>query len=73
MKNKIYLAFVLLTTILIYNSCKKSTTPTPVAKFNYTGAGVPPPATVHFINNSSEAASYIWDFGDSTTSTEKNP
>ncbi|MBI4645173.1 MAG: PKD domain-containing protein [Bacteroidia bacterium] len=31
------------------------------------------PATVHFINQSNDAASYLWNFGDGTTSTEINP
>lgn len=31
------------------------------------------PASVQFINTSSDAASYLWDFGDGTTSTQTNP
>ncbi|MCL2510980.1 MAG: PKD domain-containing protein [Bacteroidales bacterium] len=31
------------------------------------------PATVSFINKSMNAITYLWDFGDGTTSTEKNP
>ena len=31
------------------------------------------PVTIQFINNSSGANSYLWDFGDGTTSTEENP
>ncbi len=31
------------------------------------------PATVNFINKSFNATSYIWDFGDGTTSTSANP
>lgn len=30
-------------------------------------------ATVNFINNGPEGLSYLWDFGDNTTSTEFNP
>jgi len=31
------------------------------------------PFTVNFTNNSVNASSYLWDFGDGTTSTETNP
>ena len=31
------------------------------------------PVTVQFINNSTDADSYLWDFGDGSTSTEENP
>lgn len=31
------------------------------------------PVTIQFINNSTGADSYLWDFGDGTTSTEENP
>ncbi len=31
------------------------------------------PFTVHFINNSSNATSYLWDLGNSNTSTASNP
>ncbi len=32
-----------------------------------------PPASVNFVNNSANAASYLWDFGDGNTSTQMNP
>jgi gliding motility-associated-like protein len=31
------------------------------------------PATVNFVNNTVNAVSYLWDFGDGTTSTLQNP
>lgn len=31
------------------------------------------PATVNFANNTAGSATYVWDFGDSTTSTASNP
>jgi PKD repeat protein len=43
------------------------TKPTP--DFNYTIVG----NTVNFINSSQNAISYLWNFGDNTTSTETNP
>lgn len=41
----------------------------PVADFEFSGMDF----TVDFINNSTNADSYIWDFGDGNTSTEENP
>jgi PKD repeat protein len=57
------------------------------ATFTFTAADLPvsadfatsaiefctPPAVVNFTNNSSNAASYLWDFGDGNTSTVINP
>ena len=41
----------------------------PIAKFTYSQDK----QTVDFVNNSSSGDSYFWDFGDSTTSTDKDP
>jgi len=43
--------------------------PDPVADFNFDVDSL----TVEFFNTSSEANSYMWDFGDGATSTEDNP
>lgn len=43
--------------------------PEPIADFSYTVDST----TVTFSNNSSEALSYLWDFGDGNTSTEQHP
>jgi PKD repeat protein len=43
--------------------------PLPQAIFTYTAAGL----TVTFTNSSTGATSYLWAFGDTTTSTETNP
>jgi PKD repeat protein len=52
-------------------------TPPPVADFkisNAAGAGsVWEALTLNFDNSSTDADSYFWDFGNGTTSTEKNP
>ncbi len=57
--------------------CSKDTpapaAPTPIADFSYTGANVTAPAIVQFTNNSTNATSYTWDFGDGSTSTNANP
>ena len=42
---------------------------TPIAKFTYSKNGL----TVKFINSSTNAQSYKWEFGDGQTSTETNP
>lgn len=46
--------------------------PDPVASFNYGGSMVTP-AVITFQNTSQNADSYLWEFGDNTTSTETNP
>lgn len=45
---------------------------TPVAGFNYGGTLVTP-AVITFTNTSQNADSYLWNFGDGTTSTQANP
>ncbi len=46
----------------------------PLADFSYSKDTVYlPNATVQFINKSKYATSYLWDFGDGTTSTDENP
>ncbi len=49
--------------------CDTCTLPAPVANFSYTNSGL----TVTFTDNSSDAQTYLWDFGDGNTSTQKNP
>ncbi len=41
----------------------------PTAEFSFSGIDY----TVEFLNNSGNATSYLWDFGDGNTSTENNP
>ncbi len=53
-----------------FSSCKKeSAKPAPFVFYNVSIDG----ATVTFTNESKGAASYEWDFGDGTTSTEESP
>lgn len=52
------------------NSGSTSTTTNPVASFSYETTH---PFYVHFTNTSKDATYYSWDFGDGTTSSEKNP
>ncbi|MCD4731924.1 MAG: DUF2271 domain-containing protein [Bacteroidales bacterium] len=44
-------------------------TPQPEADFTYAGTGL----TVAFTNNTTNATTYLWDFGDGNNSTENNP
>lgn len=70
-----------LTIVSTFFSCTKDSTPpappapppaAPVANFTYTGAGVAP-STVTFTNTSTNATSYLWDFGNNATSVEASP
>lgn len=49
-----------------FSSCKKAV---PVAKFSFTLAG----KTVTFVNESTDATTYAWNFGDNATSAEVSP
>jgi len=62
--------------LIVYrSSCKDSITkqitinPKPVADFSLTNC----PPTIQFTNSSTGATSYLWDFGDGSTSTLPNP
>lgn len=62
--------FKLLSTLLctiIIGSCA-----TPIARFSINAEHKEAPATVEFINQSQDAESYLWNFGDGTESTEEN-
>lgn len=68
----------LLTTLIfmVLVSCSKDvaiTTPAPTVDFSYSGANLPAPATVSFTSTTTNASSYLWDFGDNGTSTLSNP
>lgn len=45
----------------------------PVADFVTNSPAIWPNAEVFFTNNSTDASSYFWDFGDGNTSTDSNP
>jgi PKD repeat protein len=51
----------------------KSGIPPPVADFSFTGGDCTAPCEVIFSNKSLNATSYIWTFGDNSTTTETNP
>ena len=48
-------------------------TSAPVAGFTYSVSGPFVPVTVNFSNTSTNAISWMWDFGDGVTSTVQNP
>ena len=63
----------------LFAACSKDSAPTPVetvpdpiASFTYSGARVTP-AVIVFQNTSTNADSYLWDFGDGTVSTDSCP
>lgn len=54
--------------ITLLASCAK-----PIADFAYNKSSAVAPVRVEFSNNSKEAESYIWDFGDGSNSTDETP
>jgi len=61
--------------LLFSLSCNKSDSPAVVtdANFSISGYEIPAPSTISFINTSQNATSYLWDFGDGSTSTQAAP
>jgi PKD repeat protein len=62
--------------IVIGASCNKednSPSNKTSANFSISGYEIAAPCTISFINISSNATSYVWDFGDGSTSTQFNP
>jgi cyclophilin family peptidyl-prolyl cis-trans isomerase len=60
--------FFLFALSLLAASCAR-----PVADFSYTGEQYMAPVTVNFENNSKNAGSFEWDFGDGTTAADAAP
>ena len=65
MKKLLFIAMA----IIVLSSCKKDKVTT--ADFSYTDT--PNQGEISFTNKSKKASVYTWDFGDSYTSSEKNP
>lgn len=61
--------------VALSSSCHKDNPPSnkTLAKFSISGYEAPTPCTITFINISSNATSYEWNFGDGFTSTQSNP
>lgn len=64
--NKNYFFFLLSTLFIV--SCAR-----PIADFTVQGEDRTAPSAIQFENNSKEAETYEWDFGDGNTSTEDMP
>ena len=57
---------------VIFTSCKdEESKPLPDANFSFTASG--DGRTIQFTNESTDALTYLWDFGDTQTSTDVNP
>lgn len=79
MKN-IRAGIFLLSLAVLFVSCSKDedgnnppATSTPDVGFTYTINGFVAPSQIQFNNQSTNATSYTWDFGDGTTSAATNP
>ncbi len=55
--------------IVSLSACKKDDAPKPVADFSFDVTDM----VVSFTNASTDASTYLWDFGDGSTSTDENP
>lgn len=70
MKKSLFFASLIALTAILAVSCKKeSAVDEPKPRFSYEVSGL----VVTFSNQSQNADSYVWDFGDGATSTEKEP
>ncbi|MCG8699890.1 MAG: PKD domain-containing protein [Bacteroidales bacterium] len=68
------IATILTICVAVFTSCKEECNhPEPVAKFSVTAESFPVNSTVEFTNASTDATSYIWDFGNGETSIDENP
>ncbi len=71
---KIISFFTLAAGLIAFTGCnQKDPVPVTDANFSISGFESPIPATINFLNTSTNATSYSWDFGDGTTSTSSNP
>ena len=59
--------------IFLVGCSKTNSNPLPVASFSWSAKNQDNPSLVSFINNSQNATSYLWEFGDGNTSTDFMP
>jgi hypothetical protein len=71
MKKYIFVIIITFASSFLFNSCKKESV-LAEANFTFSGSLDSIPAQIQFTNNSF-GISYVWDFGDGTSSKEKNP
>src|SRR5688572_16648116 len=72
MKSKVKCVYVLFSVIIFLSACKKEEKD-PFSSFDYSSSKVYLNEDVIFTNKSIDAITYLWDFGDNTSSTEQNP
>lgn len=70
---KFYLPLFLLTLASFAGCNKEDDPPATTSGFNASKTTVTVDEEIQFTNTSTNAASYVWSFGDGTTSTEANP
>jgi PKD repeat protein len=72
---KIVSIFLFIAVAFFSQGCGKDKDSTPAvdANFSISGYENPVPCTISFINTSSNATNYLWNFGDGSTSTISNP
>ncbi len=72
---KMITGFIVCLVLVAFSCHRDDDTPSnkPAAKFSISGYELPLPNPVSFINISSNATSYEWNFGDGNTSTQSNP
>lgn len=74
MKSTFLKALLVTFLLLPFMGCKDDDkAPAPVANFSFTPTSPKAGEEVIFIDESTNATSYEWNFGDNTTSTQKNP
>lgn len=69
------ISFVCLLFLAMLSSCSGDDTPVikPITSFEQDRLFIEPGEAVTFTNTSENGATYFWDFGDNTTSSEENP
>jgi len=72
MKSTLF-TLVLCAMILLTFACQDDDDTPAMADFDVSGEQLWAKCSVEFINTSSGATSYLWDFGDGNTATEENP
>lgn len=68
------LGLIILFSASLFSNCKKDEPKElPIIEFSYVGENQPAPVEVAFINTTTNATSYMWDFGDGGTATDQHP
>ncbi len=70
MKNS-FISIALFSTMVLFASCSKG--PKPVAAFTVEPENALASDTVHFTNQTTDATTFTWTFGDDSVSTAENP